>query len=98
MHWFKVDYIQRLGVSLSFNKMAALFATFFIIMYKWDEKPLLVRRSMWVAAVSIIAWILFGIISEMRAMYEAHPFLVLMLTHSILSATQIHKARLFRHV
>lgn len=98
MHWFKVDYIQRLGVSLSFNKMATLFATFFIIMYKWDEKPLLVRRSMWVVAVSIIAWILFGIISEMRAMYEAYPFLVLMLTHSILSATQIHKARLFRHV
>lgn len=91
-------YSKQMGHSVGFNRFIGYLAAAWMLFYQWPQKPEMLRRVVPVVALGVVAWLLFGVPGELRAMYEIYPYVALMLTHSLFSATQLHHARLFRHV
>ncbi|MCE2927308.1 MAG: hypothetical protein LW823_06695 [Rickettsiales bacterium] len=55
----------------------------FVLAYGWQQKPELLRKTIWIIALAAALWLGFGRIQEVRAIYDVFPFLTLMLSHSL---------------
>jgi hypothetical protein len=53
-----------------------------LLLYRWQEKPLALRQTVWVIVPMVVLWLIFGRFQEVRAMYEVFPFVTLLLAHS----------------
>jgi hypothetical protein len=54
-----------------------------LILYRWSEKPLFLRRSVSLALPLLVSTLLFGFVDELRDYYEAYPALLLLVAHSV---------------
>lgn len=54
--------------------------------YRWQEKPLLLRRWLVLLPLMVVAWLLFGNPEEYRVFYEIFPCLTLLAAHTLATA------------
>ena len=54
-----------------------------LIFYKWSEKPLFLKRGLWMLVPLVAAALFFGYIDELRDYYEVYPILLLLIAHSV---------------
>lgn len=55
----------------------------FLIFYKWNEKPTLLRDALWILVPLICLTALFGFIDELRDYYEAYPIVSILVVYSL---------------
>lgn len=67
--------------------ITALFLT-----YRWVEKPELLRSGLWIAAMNVIAFVFFCNTAEFRDLFFCMPVLVLLATHTLISASGLENA------
>ncbi len=80
--------IRNLGIMSSPFELLYFLAVILIfsalIRYRWSEKPIFIRRSLFVTITPLILLTLFfGFVDELRDYYEAFPFLFLLLLPTI---------------
>ncbi len=54
-----------------------------LVIYKWKEKPLFLKRALIIIIPIFIMCLFFGIIDELRVYYEVYPIVVLLIAYSI---------------
>ncbi len=54
-----------------------------LLFYKWPDKPLFLRHSLWIVPPLVGLTFCFGYLDELRDYYEAYPILALLLLHSV---------------
>ena len=70
-----VDYSATAVVSLALVAMT--------VSYRWKEKPLFLRDSLWILPTLVLLTSLFGFLDELRDYYEAYPIVLLLVVDSI---------------
>lgn len=77
-------------------RILALAGLFFLLTYRWQEKPLLLRYALWFVPVWLVAYILFGSPGEYRICFDMLPLLVLLVAHTLIETTGIGQSSLFK--
>jgi len=54
-----------------------------LLFYKWSDKPLFLRHSLWIVVPLVGLTFCFGFLDELRDYYEAYPVVALLLLHSV---------------
>jgi hypothetical protein len=54
-----------------------------LLFYKWSEKPLFLRHSLWIVVPLVVLTFFFGYMDELRDYYEAYPIVLLLALHSV---------------
>ncbi len=79
-HW-----VGRTGAiyPTNFNVLFLLAAP--LVLGRWREKPLFLRRALWIAAPLLAGALCLGHFDELRDYYEVYPVVVLLGTHGLLT-------------
>ena len=78
---------HNLGLLTGYN-LSVAFAVLGLIMlvyYKWQEKPLFIRTTLWALVPLVILTLFFGYLDELRDYYEVYPTVIILISHSIAS-------------
>jgi len=54
-----------------------------LLFYKWSDKPLFLRHSLWIVVPLVALTFCLGYLDELRDYYEAYPVVALLLLHSV---------------
>jgi len=81
----KSQYFRILSISMMF----------FLLTFKWREKPLFLKKAFWVLSYMYVAYLLFGYPGEYRVFFDIMPLLSLLATHTLISGTEIAKSPVF---
>jgi len=54
-----------------------------LLFYRWSEKPLFLRRALWIVVPLVGLTFFLGYLDELRDYYEAYPVVALLLLHSV---------------
>jgi hypothetical protein len=76
---------HNLGLLTGYN-LSVAFAVLGLIMliyYKWKEKPLFLRTSLWALLPLLFLTLFLGYLDELRDYYEVYPTLIILISHSI---------------
>jgi hypothetical protein len=68
-------------VPTNFNLLFLLLVP--LVLWRWREKPLFLRRSIWLVPILVGATFFFGYIDELRDYYEAFPIVFLLIVTSM---------------
>lgn len=82
---------HNLGLLSGYN-LSVAFAVLGLIMliyYKWQEKPLFIRTTLWVLVPLVILTLFFGYLDELRDYYEVYPTVIILISHSIASVMDL---------
>lgn len=60
----------------------AYLVLFLLLTYRWREKPLFLRRALWIAAPLFGLTLFLGFFDELRDYYELFPIMLLLVAHS----------------
>jgi len=74
------------------------FMGMYIIFYRWQEKPLFARYSLWIVLALFIAYIFYGNPGEYRIYFDMFPLLAILVTDTLVSCTYINMIPLFKRV
>lgn len=69
----------------SFHKIISIAIIFFLLTYKWLEKPLFLRVGLWLLPIIYLAYTMYGNPGEYRVFFDLLPLLVLLATHTLAS-------------
>ena len=61
----------------------ALLGLIMFVYYKWQEKPLFIRTTLWVLAPLLVLTLFLGYLDELRDYYEVYPTVIILISHSI---------------
>lgn len=93
-HTFNVlmgDLYAKSGI----NKILFAATMFFLFTYQWQQKPLFLKRSLWLLIPIFVSYIYYGFPNEYRIFFDVHGPLVLLATHTLVAATGIAQAKIF---
>jgi hypothetical protein len=73
------------NLSMAPYSIEAFFYLFIALMvlYKWEEKPLLLKYGLWILPTLVIPCLFFGYLDELRDYYEAYPIVLLLMAHTM---------------
>ena len=54
-----------------------------LVFFKWNEKPVFLKRGLIILVPLMMSTLLFGLLDELRASYEVYPILVSLVAHSV---------------
>lgn len=74
---------QSLVVPTNYNLLFLLLVP--LVAWRWREKPVLLRRGLWIAPIAFVLGLLWGYIDEMRIYYEVYVVVFLLMAHTICS-------------
>jgi hypothetical protein len=55
-----------------------------LVIDRWSQKPLFLKRALWIIPVLLVLTFCFGYIDEMRDYYEGYPIILLLMAHTLL--------------
>lgn len=87
---------QMIKHAYNFDGYLAYFTAFFLLTFRWQEKPLLLRRGLWLLPIMTLAFFLLGYPREYRQFLDIAPIGVLLATHTLIVCTGIADSPLFR--
>jgi hypothetical protein len=73
-----IDLLQPYDPSVGI----AYLVLFLLLTYRWSEKPLFLRRALWIAAPLFGLTVFLGYFDELRDYYELFPIMLLLVAHS----------------
>lgn len=91
--FYKQWWIMLSGYDTTQGMSALLF--FWLIAYRWQEKPAMLRLGMWLLPVSVAAFIQYGWPQEYRTFMEIFPIIALMFTHTLVRASKLDEQEFF---
>lgn len=98
--FLKTDYWQaHLSLLLQgydYTFLVTLAAGTFLLMFRFQDKPLFARKGLWVFALAYLSYIVFGKPEEYRVFYEAVPFLAALVTHTLVATTGLQELPCFQ--
>jgi hypothetical protein len=62
---------------------AAWLGVVLLVIHRWSDKPVFMRRGLWILAPLVGLTLFLGYLDELRDYYEAFPIVVLMMSHSV---------------
>lgn len=81
--------------SAGIYKVTTFAALWFLMTFRWNEKPLFLKRALWLLPVMYAAYFLYGFPHEYRVFFDVHTPLVLLATHTLVVGTGIAGGPLF---
>ncbi len=78
-----LDYNKILLNGYNLITFASLLFLFLLIGYKWNEKPIFLKDSLWIAVPLFLLTMFLGFFNELRDYYEVYPIIVLLIGYSI---------------
>ena len=99
--WILEDNISRILSQDIFSKsgyfrMVIVAIIFFLLTYRWMEKPLFLKRALWLWPLVWLAYMRAGWPGEYRVFFDIMPLMVLLLTHTLIAGTGISQSSVFR--
>jgi len=71
------------------------FMGLYVIFYRWQQKPLFARYSLWIVLGMFIAYIFYGNPGEYRIFFDMFPLLSILITDTLVSCTCIDLIPIF---
>ena len=78
-----LDYNKILLNGYSLITFSSLLFLFLLIGYKWNEKPIFLKDSLWIAIPLFLLTLFLGFFNELRDYYEIYPVVVLLIGFSM---------------
>ena len=75
--------MQNMTSLYSWERLGTVFVIFLLVAVRSSEKPLLLKRALWLLVPFFVLFMWGGRPNEFRVFYEVHPPLVLMSAHTI---------------
>lgn len=79
-----LDFIQHYAAPYGVEVAVAWVAVLVLMLYRWSEKPLFLRRALWILVPLFAVYFTLGFPRETRIFYEAYPIVILLVIHSVL--------------
>jgi hypothetical protein len=76
----------------SYNTFIALLATFFLMTFRWREKPVFLRCGLWMLLPLSVVFLFMGWPHEYRQLLDVAPIATLLITHTLITATGIARS------
>jgi uncharacterized membrane protein YeiB len=61
----------------------AVLGLIMLVYYKWQEKPLFIKTTLWALVPLLLLTLFFGYLDELRDYYEIYPTVIILISHSI---------------
>ncbi|MGE0754769.1 MAG: hypothetical protein AB7L92_06380 [Alphaproteobacteria bacterium] len=68
---------------------------FFLLTYRWNEKPVFLRTGLWVLAAMYVAYIFYGNGGEYRVFFDIMPLMVCLATHTLTGLAGFNRLAFF---
>lgn len=78
-----------------FQKIVDIAVIFFLLTYKWSEKPLFLRLGLWLMPIIYVAYMMHGNPGEYRVFFDVLPLLVLLATHTLANVAGFSRVSFF---
>ena len=78
-----LDYNKILLNGYNLLTFSSLLFLLLLVAYKWKEKPVFLKDSLWIGIPLILLTLFFGFFNELRDYYETYPVMVLLIGYSI---------------
>ena len=72
----------------SYNTFVAMLVTFYLLTFRWREKPEFLRCGMWMWLPLLLAFLCLGYPNEYRQFLDIAPVATLLLTHTLVTAAR----------
>jgi len=79
----------------SIFKVITVMVLWFLLTYRWDDKPMFLKCSLWILPLIYLAYLLYGSPGEYRVFFDMHAPLVLLATHTLVVGTGVAASPLF---
>ena len=87
----RLDVFEQAG----HYKIVILTMFFFLFTYRWPDKPLFLKRALWIFPLIYVGYFFYGNGGEYRVFFDIKPIMVLLATHTLISAAGFAKIPLF---
>lgn len=77
------------------SRIILFMALWFILTYRWQEKPLFLKKTLMLLPLLYIAYFYYGYPMEYRVFFDLHAPLVLLATHTLIVGTGIAESPIF---
>lgn len=88
------DLFSRSG----YTRILMIALTFFLLTFRWQEKPLFLKYIFWVAPFFYAAYVMFGVPGEYRVFFDMLPPMILLGVHTLIDSTGIAHSPVFANV
>lgn len=88
----------QIGLALegyNYRFLMVIFMMYFLLVFRWQEKPLFARYVLWLMPMMYLAYIMYGFPNEFRVFFDLFPLLVILVTHTLVEGTGIAKSPVF---
>jgi len=87
-HWD--DNVARMAALVQSPLSLVLIAGLCVfVFYRWNEKPRVLRRALWLIVPIFVLGMISGVIDEFRIFYEVYPVIMALILHSAARLIQI---------
>lgn len=94
-----VGYSPVLGwlfwVRYGYDTLFRAVILFVLIVWRWEDKPLFLRASLWMLLPNVAAHVITANPPEYRSLYWSLPVLVLLAVHTLVGVTGMHRWKVF---
>lgn len=80
------------------HKAIAFAVMWFLFTFRWNEKPLFLKRALWLLPFMYVAYVFYGFPNEYRVFFDVHTPLVLLAAHTLIVGTGIASAPTFANL
>lgn len=94
-NFLKVLYSDVFSRS-SYFRILSIALMFFLLTFRWPDKPLFLKYGLWLFPCIYLAYLLFGRQGEYRVFFDFMPFAVLLGTHTLIAGTGISQSPFFK--
>ncbi len=80
----------------NFHKMINMAILFFLVTYRWTQKPAFLKNVLWLLPFVYMGYVLHGNPGEYRVFFDVLPLLVLLATHTLTQAAGFSQSSFFQ--
>jgi hypothetical protein len=78
-----IDHNLGLLTGYDITLAFAVLGLIMLVYYKWQEKPLFIKTTLWALVPLLLLTLFFGYLDELRDYYEIYPTVIILISHSI---------------
>ncbi len=71
------------GQTYTLPEVVTWIGVILLLFYRWPEKPLFLRRGLWILLPLFGLMLFFGLVNETRVFYEVYPLALLLALHTV---------------
>jgi hypothetical protein len=93
---YRYQQFALLTSGYSHRTLLTMFGLFFLLSFRWQDKPLFARYGMVLIALMFGAYFMFGRPNEVRVFLDVMPLAAILMTHTLVECTGISSAACFK--